>query len=136
MWRGNTCCWRGMKRRQIKLKLKMKMNTRNLFITLGVAVMATVNVMAAEVALSPRASDHQAKIVSGTNTDPDLTAAVPRAISPRLAENRIKIVDGKDTTVSPSFLCVQRMSGTPKMVSACADHPGAAMPCCSVAANK
>jgi hypothetical protein len=123
-----------MKQRRLNKKLNMK--TRNLLITLGVAALTTANVMAGDLALSPRASDHQANTIPGTNTDPNLTAAIPRGISPRLAESKVTIVSGKETKTSPALLCSQKMSGTPKMVNACAEHPGADMPCCSVAANK
>ena len=112
------------------------MNIRNLLITFGVAAIATVNVMAGEVALSPRATDNQIKVVPGTNTDPNLTAVGLRSTSPRFAENQIKTVAGKDTSVNPSMACARHMSGTPKAVTACAEHPGAEMACCSVAANK
>ena len=112
------------------------MNIRNLLITFGVAAIATVNVMATEVALSPRATDQQAKIVPGTNTDPNLTAAIPRGISPRLAESKVTTVSGKETKTTPAQYCARNMSGAPKMVAACAEHPGADMACCSVAANK
>jgi hypothetical protein len=112
------------------------MNTRNLLLSIGVAALATVNVMASDVALSPRALDHQAKIIPGTNNDPNLTAAAPRSMSPRMAENQIKTVAGADKSVNPSLLCARNMSGTPKAAGECADHPGAPMPCCVVAAAK
>jgi hypothetical protein len=92
--------------------------------------------MAGELALSPRAADHQTKTVPGTNTDPNLTSAIPRGISPRLAESKVTNVSGKETSTSPAMICSKKMSGTPKMVSACAEHATADMPCCSVAANK
>ena len=112
------------------------MKTRNLLITFGVAVLVTVNLMAADVALSPRAADHQPHIIAGTNNDPNLAAANPTSMSPRLLERQAKTVPGESTTVSPSFLCTRRMAGSPKIVGACADHPGAPMACCSVAASK
>jgi hypothetical protein len=118
------------------MKLKNQMKTRNLILAFGVAVLATVNVMATDTYLSPRAKDNQIKVVSGTNTDPNLTAAAPSAVSPRFAENQIKTVAGTDAAASPAMNCAQKMSGTPKMVTACAEHPGADMPCCSVAANQ
>ena len=118
------------------MKLKNKMKTRNLLIALGVATLATVNLLAADTYLSPRAKDNQIKVISGTNTDPNFTAAAPRAVSPRFAENQLKTVVGTEAAVSPALLCVQRMSGTPKTVAACAEHPGVPMPCCTVAAAK
>lgn len=113
---------------------KLKMNIRNLLLAFGVAALATVNVLAADTYLSPRAKDNQSKVISGTNTDPNLTATAPRTVSPRLAENRIKTVAGTETAVSPALLCTRRMSGSPKAIVACAEHPGAPMPCCAVAA--
>lgn len=112
------------------------MNTRNLLITVGVAAVATVNLMAADVALSPRAADHQTKTIAGTNNDPNLAAGRSISISPRSLDRQVRTVAGTDTTVSPSLMCVRTMTGSPKDISACADHPGAPMPCCSVAASK
>jgi len=112
------------------------MKTRSLFITIGVAALATVNVLAADVALSPRASDRQTHIISGTNNDPNLATANGAPISPRLLDRRAKTVAGEDKTVSPSLMCTRMMTGSPKQISACADHPGAPMACCAVAASK
>jgi hypothetical protein len=98
--------------------------------------MATVNVLAADALLSPRGSDHQSKIVSGMNADPNLAAPGLVSVSPRVGDNQIKTVSGKSTGESPSAACVRRMSGTPKMIGQCADHPGTPMSCCSVAPMK
>ena len=110
------------------------MKTRNLLIVSAVTALATVNLLAADVALSPRASEHQSRIDSGTTTDPDRTAANPLPASPRFLDNQTMTVVGKDTTVTPS--CSRDMNGTPKEIGVCAEHPGAAMPCCSGAATK
>jgi hypothetical protein len=112
------------------------MKTRKLLITLSVTVLATVNVFAADALLSPRAAENQIKIVPATNTDPNLTAAWSSSASPRVLDNEIKTVAGKSTAVTPSFNCARYMSGTPKAIGACADHPGAPMPCCPVAVAK
>lgn len=111
----------------------MNMNARNLLIAVSVTVLATTNVLAADALLSPRAADHQIKIISSTNSDPNFTAAHTISTAPRVLDNQIKTVAGKTTEVTPS--CA-RMSGTPKEIGACADHPGADMPCCSVAGSK
>jgi hypothetical protein len=118
------------------LKLKLKMNTRKLLIILGVTATATVNLMATDAYLSPRAAGNQINIVSGTNTDPNLAAVSRGAVSPRLAESQIQVVAGKDATLNPSRLCTLEMTGSPKDIAACAAHPGAAMPCCAIAATK
>ena len=112
------------------------MKTRNLLITLGVAAMATINVMATDALLSPRASANQSKTIAGPNNDPNLAAPGLASASPRLLDNQSKTVAGKSTGESSSAVCVRRMAGTPKMISACADHPGAPMSCCSVADAK
>lgn len=112
------------------------MKTRNLLIALSVAAMATVNVLASDALLSPRGSEHQSKIVSGVNSDPNLAAPGLVSTSPRLVDNQIKTVSLKSMGESPSMACIRHMSGTPKMIGQCADHPGAAMSCCSVAATK
>jgi hypothetical protein len=112
------------------------MKTRNLLITLSVAALATVNVMAADALLSPRATDMQIKIVQATDNSPNLAAARPTSVSPHLLDNSSKTVTGQSTGASPSLACVRNMAGTPKEISACADHPGLPMPCCAVAATK
>jgi hypothetical protein len=112
------------------------MKTPHLLITLGVAAFATLNVMAADALLSPRAADNQIKIVAGVNNDPNLTATGLASASPRLIDNRVTTVAGASTAVSPSLTCTRKMAGTPKMIGACAEHPGAPMSCCSVAAGK
>ena len=116
--------------------MKLKMNTRNLLTTLGVAALATINVMASDALLSPRGSEQQSKFVSGVNTDPNLAVTGLSAVSPRFVDNQNKTVAGMSTGTSASAICVRRMAGSPKIVSACADHPGAPMSCCSVADAK
>lgn len=111
------------------------MKTRKLLITLSVAALATVNALSADALLSPRAADHQVKIQPVSNDDPILTSGLASS-SPRLLDNQTKTVAGKSATVTPSLQCTRHMSGTPKDISSCADHPGASMPCCSVAAGK
>ena len=111
------------------MKLKLKMNTRNLLITLGVAAFATINVMASDALLSPRGSEQQPKFVSGVNTDPNLAAPGLASASPRLVDNKSKTVAGKSTAVTMS--CGKYMGGTPKMIGVCAENSGAAMSCCS-----
>ena len=109
------------------------MKTRNLIITLSVTVLAAVNVMAADALLSPRAADQQIKTAAAPNNDPNLAAIHLSPSSPRATDNQIKTVAGKDDAVTPSLKCARYMNGTPKAISGCADHPGASMPCCSVA---
>jgi hypothetical protein len=117
-------------------KIEMKMKTHNLLITLSVAALAAVNVMATEALLSPRASEQQIRIAPGTNNDPNLAAARPTSVSPRVLDNQVKTVASKSDPVTPALDCARHMTGSPKIISACADHPGAPMPCCSVAAAK
>jgi hypothetical protein len=106
------------------------------FIALTVASLAAINIMAADVALSPRAADREIHTASGPNNDPNLATARPLNVSPRVQDSQIRTAAGTDTTVAPSLQCARMMTGSPKEISACADHPGAAMPCCSVAATK
>jgi len=112
------------------------MKTRNLLITLTVTALASLNVMAADALLSPRAAANQSKIVAGPNNDPNLAAPGLASASPRLIDHQPKTAVGVSTGVSPSTVCVRKMSGTPKMIGACAEHPGAPMSCCSVADTK
>lgn len=116
--------------------MKLNMKTRNLLIAVGVAAMATVNVFAVEPLLSPKASV-PSKAVSGYNADPNLTATGLQAASPRVIDSKTKIVPGKSTEVTPSLVCARRMSGSPKMIGACAEHAtDTTMSCCAPAAAK
>src|SRR5436190_1019467 len=103
------------------------MKTRNLLITLSVAALATVNVLAADALLSPRAADNQIKTVGGPNNDPNLAVVNRSATSPRLLDNQIKSVAGTKSDFNPSLECTRQMTGSPKEIGACADHPGAPM---------
>jgi hypothetical protein len=118
------------------MKLKLNMKTRNLLLTLTVAALASINVMATDALLSPRAAANQTKVVAVANNDPNLAAPGLASASPRLVDHQSKVVAGKSTGTSPSAACMRNMSGTPKMIGACADHPGAPMSCCSVAGAK
>src|SRR5437870_1087278 len=108
------------------------MKTRNLLISMSVAVLATINVMAADALLSPHAKDNQTAI-SGTNTDPNSTAANLVTVAPRVLDNQIKTVAGKSNDVNPASKCARYMTASPKAIGECASHPGAPMSCCSVA---
>jgi hypothetical protein len=115
------------------------MKTRNLLVILGATALAaiTFNLNAADALLSPRAAEQQITHVSGTNNDPNLAANRNFAVSPRVLDNRIKKVAGFANDFNPSAACVRNMTGSsPKAISACADHPGAPMPCCAVATAK
>jgi hypothetical protein len=115
--------------RQPKSKLKMK--TRNLLITLCVAALASTNVLAVDGLLSPKAAGQQTKTVRGYNSDPNLADTGLASAPPRVVESQTKTVPGKSKEVTPSLMCVRHMSGTPKMIGACADSAGGSMSCCS-----
>jgi hypothetical protein len=111
------------------------MKTRNLLIALSVAAMATINVLAANPLLSPKASI-QPKTVSGYNADPDLTATGLQSAPPHVVESKTKTVPGKSSEVTSSMICSRRMSGSPKMVAVCAQQPCGTMSCCAPPAAK
>lgn len=112
------------------------MNTRNLLITLSVAALSSINVMASNVLLSPRALDNQPKAAVADNSDVNLAAPGLASASPRVLDNQVKTVPGKSAAVTPSMACTRHMAASPKIIGECADHPGAAMPCCAVAGGK
>lgn len=111
------------------------MKTRNLLIALTVASMATLNVLAADTLLSPKAAG-QSKPVSGYNADPDFAATGLQSAPPRVVESQIKIVPGKSHEVTQSLICSRRMSGSPKMVAECAQQSCGTMSCCAPASAK
>ena len=112
------------------------MKARNLLTILSVAALTTVNVMAADVLLTPHASAAQTRIAATSTVDPNLAAPGLMSASPRILDSKVKTVAGKSDTVTPSMQCTRHMAGTPKSIGACADHPGAPMSCCSVAEKK
>jgi hypothetical protein len=112
------------------------MKTLNLLTLAGVAlVAAALNVSAAD-ALTPRAKENQLKAIKGTDASPNLAAPGQNfAATPRSVENRITTVAATGTDADPA-ICAKHMTATPKEVAECASHPGAAMPCCTVAVTK
>ena len=107
------------------------MKTRILLTTIGAALTAITFNANADL-LSPRAAGNQVKHFSGTYNDPDL-AAVDQglALPPRPLGSQIATTAGKNDGVSPVGACVKNMSGSPKAIQACAEHP-ATMPGCNV----
>jgi len=109
------------------------MKTRNFLIALSVVAMTTVNALAVETLLSPKAVG-QTKTVSGFNPDPNLAAPGLQSAPPRVVDSKAKTVAGKSTEVTPSLVCARRMSGSPKMIGACAEHAAdTTMSCCAPA---
>jgi len=109
------------------------MKTRNLLIALSVVAMTTVNALAVETLLSPKAVG-QSKAVSGYNADPNLAATGLQSAPPRVVDSKTKTVAGKSTEVTPSLVCARRMSGSPKMIGECAEHAtDTTMSCCAPA---
>ena len=118
-----------MKRRQNKKKVNMK--TRILLATIGAAVLAAItsNVSASDALLTPRAAGNQIKVAPGvTAAQPAFTAQV---VSPRALGNQTKTAADADSGTAPATICVKMMTGSPKTIQACADHP-ATMPGCNV----
>jgi hypothetical protein len=111
------------------------MNIRTLVITLGVAAMATMNIMAGTV-LSPRAVGNQSQIVPGYNSDPNIAATGLKSVPPRVVGSQSKTVPGKNTQATSTTTCVRHMSGSPKMIGACTEHSCDSMSCCSGAVTK
>lgn len=115
----------------------MKTINKALFVTAIAAGFALANpAIAGEKILSPRAADTQIKTVSGENNDPNLTASSPTFATPRATGNEIKTAAGTANDSNPALDCGRKMTASPKAIGACAEHPGAAMPCCSVAETK
>jgi hypothetical protein len=91
----------------------------------------SLNVSASDALLTPRAKDTQTKIVAGANNDANLVANRNTSVTPRLLDTQTKKAAGtSQEETNPSLMCARHMTGTPKQISECADHPGAAMPCC------
>ena len=110
------------------------MNTRTFVITLGVAAMATLNVMAGTV-LSPHAADNQSKIIPGYNSDPNIAVTGLQSAPPHVVDSRSKTAPGK-TEAAPSLHCARHMPGSPKMIGACTQQSAGGMSCCAPTATK
>lgn len=118
-----------MKRRPNRKKDNMK--ARFLLLTIG-AAMATVtfSASASDALLSPRAAGNQIKQVSGLVNDSTFAGTTAIAVAPRVAGNQIAKVSGTNSEVTPAAACARNMSGSPKTLQACTEHPGA-MPGCN-----
>jgi hypothetical protein len=123
-----------MKHRRNKKKINMK--TRILLTTIGAALLAaiTINVSAGEAYLTPRAAGNQIKRVAGLANDPNLvnTTGIVAA-SPRAAGNQTATVAGTNTETTPAMACARNMTGSPKTIQACVEHPGTMPGCNSMA---
>ena len=117
-----------MKHRLNKKKINMK--TRILLTILAAAALTaiTLNVNAGVTLLSPRAAGSQAKVVPGVAAAQPASAI--QSTSPRALGNEITAVAGGVSEVTPAMACVSNMSGNPKSIQACAEHPGT-MPGCN-----
>ena len=105
--------------------------------TLGVAALTTItfNAIASDALLSPRAAGNQITRVAGVNNDANLVKLdVYATVAPRAVGNQIAKVAG--TNNGATAATCSKMAGTPKAIAACAEHPGAPMPCCVVASAK
>jgi hypothetical protein len=109
------------------------MKTRNLILTIGAAAFAaiTINATASDALLSPRAAGNQIKTVASAANDVNLAAANATTISPRAAGNQLRTTAGTSNDVNPVIACAKNMSGSPKAIQACVEHPGT-MPGCSM----
>ena len=108
---------------------------KNILLTIGAAALAaiTFNAAASGALLSPRAAGNQIKTVASTANDPNLVAVDQGlTISPRAGGNQTTTIATTGNNVSPAAACAKNMSGSPKAVQACADHPGAMPGCNSV----
>lgn len=108
---------------------------KNILMTIGAAAVAaiTLNATASSALLSPRAAGNQIKIVASAANDPDLVAVDQGlAASPRTAGNQITTVASTSNDMNPAAACADSMSGSPKTIQACAEHPGSMLGCTSV----
>ena len=110
------------------------MKTRILLATIGAAALTaiTLNANAGDVLLSPRAAGNQIKHFAGRYNDPNLVDTTGIVIvSPRAAGNQTATVAGTNTETTPAMVCANNMTGSPKAIQACVEHPGT-MPGCNL----
>ena len=101
--------------------------------TLGAVAMTaiTLNAVAAEPLLSPRAVTVQHKTVAGLNADVNLINTAGITVAPR-AIDRVPTVTGANNEVNPVAGC-RGMTASPKLIAECAATPG--MPGCKKLAD-
>jgi hypothetical protein len=106
------------------------MKTQILLATIGAAILTaiTLNANAGETLLTPRDAGNQIKVAPGITAAQPATAA--QAVSPRALGNQAKTAASMASEVTPAMACVSHMSGSPKTIQACAEHP-ATMPGCN-----
>lgn len=119
-------------------QLKESVMKTKLLLSAMVAAFA-VSTFAGDVNLSPRAKDHQIKVVKNLTekTAPTIASAAtasPKLLSPRAAGNQIAKVSGVANERNPYLECQKTMTGSPKAVQACIES--GAMPCMTVAPLK
>ncbi|HTY87028.1 MAG TPA: hypothetical protein VMB80_06155 [Candidatus Acidoferrum sp.] len=108
------------------------MKAQILLATLGAAVLTTItfSANAGEALLTPRAAGNQIKNVPAEAMG--ATVFTAQLVAPRALGNQTKNVAGTSIETTPATACVKRMTGSPKAIQACSDHP-ATMPGCNVA---
>ena len=106
---------------------------KTILMTLGAVAMTaiTLNAVAAEPLLSPRALTVQHKTVAGLNADVNLINPSGVTIAPR-AIDRVPAVAGVNDDVNPVAGC-RSMAASPKLIAECAATPG--MPGCKKLAD-
>jgi hypothetical protein len=117
-----------MKHHRKAKKIDMKMQI--LLTTIAAAALATIalDANAGTALLSPRAAGNQIKVAPGVTVAQSAPAI--QSGSPRTFGNQIAAVAGVANEVTPAMACVSNMSGNPKTIQACAEHP-ATMPGCN-----
>lgn len=109
------------------------MKTRILLSIIGAAALAaiTLNANASDTRLTPRATGNQSKHVSAVSNNPNPVNPTGLVIvAPRAAGNQAVTVTGISTEVTPAMACARIMTGSPKTIQACVEHP-ATMPGCN-----
>jgi len=111
------------------------MKTRIILLSVTTAALATINATAGDALLSPRAQDNQIRSVPAIAAD-TATVTAQSYIMPRVTENRRAPRPENRPETNPAMLCSRNMVASPKAITACAEHPGAPMPCCGIASSK
>ncbi|MBU6408939.1 MAG: hypothetical protein KGR98_01000 [Verrucomicrobia bacterium] len=108
------------------------MKIKNLFISIGVAALATITINASAALLSPRAAGNQIKHIARTS-GPNLVSVdhYTVTLAPRAAGNVTATVAGTNNGVNPAAACATTMTASPKGVQRCIES-GTMSGCSSV----
>ena len=118
-----------------RCRWKERKTMKTMLMTLGAVALSalTLNAVAGDALLSPRAATVQIKTVAGLNNDANQINTSGMAVMPRALDRTVKAT-GAGTEVNPVMAC-HNMAASPKLIGECAMTMTPGMPCCKEVAS-